>query len=145
MSDYLRQIVFHHPAIDNHAHPLLKNDGSLDFTGAISEARGGALKDASTSLAAMRAARQLAPLYGIEEDVPEWSTVLEARRNAETEEVRWTCFQAARIQCLLLDDGLGDASACEDVRFHDRFTSSPSKRIVRIEVIAEVSILPISL
>jgi hypothetical protein len=109
MTDTLRHLVLTYPAIDNHAHPLLVDDSTLDFTGAISEARGDALPAAYTSLAAMRAAHQLGPLYG---------------------------FQAARLQCLLLDDGL--PGKCESIPSHDQYTISPSKRIVRIEVVAEV-------
>ncbi|CAK5267573.1 unnamed protein product [Mycena citricolor] len=41
-------------------------------------------------------------------------------------------------QCLLLDDGLGGVEEyAEDFRWHDRYTTSPTKRIVRVEVVAE--------
>jgi hypothetical protein len=138
MSDNLRHLVLTFPAIDNHAHPLLVDDSTIDFTGAISEARGDALPAAHTSLAAMRAARQLGPLYGLEEVNPDWEALLEARRSKahEKADIRDACFQAARIQCLLLDDGL--PGECESIPFHDQYAISPSKRIVRIENVAEV-------
>jgi hypothetical protein len=138
MTDTLRHLVLTYPAIDNHAHPLLVDDSTLDFTGAISEARGDALPAAYTSLAAMRAAHQLGPLYGLEQVDPTWESLLEARRSLPNEksEIRDACFQAARLQCLLLDDGL--PGKCESIPSHDQYTISPSKRIVRIEVVAEV-------
>lgn len=137
MSD-LRTLILTYPAIDNHAHPLLVDDSTIDFTGAISEARGDALPAAHTSLAAMRAARQLGPLYGLEEVDPEWEVLLQARKSQASEkaDIRDACFQAARIQCLLLDDGL--PGECESISYHDQYTISPSKRIVRVENIAEV-------
>jgi hypothetical protein len=142
MTDYLRKVAFEYPAIDNHAHPLLIDDSSHDFNGVISEARGPALAQAASGLPALRAARQLGPLYGVEEEAPNWATIVEVRKEAEDmEEVKQTCFEAAKIQCLLLDDGLGTPGQCEPVSAHDRFTRSPSKRIVRVECVAEVPTL----
>ena len=66
----LRDVVFNHPAIDNHAHPLLKEDcrRNLPFEGVISEAQPDAIKGAIRSLPGYRAARQLAELYGLDPD-----------------------------------------------------------------------------
>lgn len=51
------------------------------------------------------------------------------------------CFEPTNIQCILIDDGLGttdDAAKLYDYRSHDRLTHSPTRRIVRVEAIAEV-------
>jgi hypothetical protein len=143
MSEELRKLILTYPAIDNHAHPLLVDDTKADFASAISEARGAALADASTSLSALRAARQLAPLYGIPDPTPSWETILSARnqrvgKEGSKEELREKCFKDAKIQCLLLDDGLDGPGGREDIAIHDQYTSSPSKRLVRVEVIAQV-------
>ena len=50
------------------------------------------------------------------------------------------CMEPSHIQCILFDDGLGGvAEFAEDYRWHDKFTVSPCKRIVRVETLAEVS------
>jgi len=55
----LRDVVFGYPAIDNHAHPLLKEEHRQDlpFEGVISEAQSNAAKDAVHSLPGYRATR----------------------------------------------------------------------------------------
>ncbi|OBZ74438.1 Protein fluG [Grifola frondosa] len=42
-----------------------------------------------------------------------------------------------RIQCILIDDGLGSAWTLHHYKWHDQFTTSPTKRIVRVEIVAE--------
>ncbi|TFY78238.1 hypothetical protein EWM64_g5773 [Hericium alpestre] len=51
-SETLRRVCFFHPAIDNHAHPLLTaaNRAAVPFEGLVSEAEGAALADAPKSL-----------------------------------------------------------------------------------------------
>ena len=60
----LRDVVSNYPAIDNHAHPLLKEERrrNLPFKGVISEAQTDAVGDPIHSLPAYRAARKLAEL-----------------------------------------------------------------------------------
>ena len=47
------------------------------------------------------------------------------------------CFKATKIRCILMDDGLGSPLNMEGYQWHDQFTTSKTKRIVRIEVVAE--------
>lgn len=43
---------------------------------------------------------------------------------------------------MLLDDGLGGVEEfAEGYAQHDRFTTSPTKRIVRVEIVAEVRLV----
>lgn len=48
-------------------------------------------------------------------------------------------YNVARLYCILIDDGLGDAAKlCETLKWHDQFTKAKTKRIVRVEVLAQV-------
>jgi len=137
----LRQVTFTYPAIDNHCHPLLKEShrDAIRFDSLLSEAQGAALtEDAAHSLAGYRATKQLSELYGGSSDRYTWKEIKEHRTGREYDELCRRNFKPANIQCLLIDDGLGGAEeTCERYTWHDQFTSSPSKRIVRVEVIAE--------
>lgn len=142
----LRKVTFAYPAIDNHCHPLLQESHRDDvpFDGVLSEARGAALtEDAVHSLAGYRATKQLSQLYGGSPDRHTWEQIREHRTGREYDELCRRSFEPANIQCLLIDDGLGGVEEmCESYTWHDQFTSSPSKRIVRVEVIAEVGFSP---
>lgn len=146
----LVRVAFNYPAIDNHAHPLLKAEhrNALDFEGLISEATGPALtEDAVHTLACYRATQQLGKLYRLSGE-PTWEAIKQTRQNAEYEALCRACMGPTRIQCILLDDGLGGTDSeldgpgdmAEGYKWHDQFTGSPSKRIVRVEVLAEVRI-----
>ena len=92
------------------------------------------------SLAGYRATKQLSQLYGGSPDRYTWEGIKEHRTGREYDELCRRNFEPSNIQCLLIDDGLGGVEEmCERYTWHDQFTSSPSKRIVRVEVIAEVS------
>ena len=138
----LRDIVFNYPAIDNHAHPLLKEEHrrTLAFEGAISEAGPNAIQDAVHSLPGYRATRQLAELYGLDPGA-DWE---EIKRHRDTLEYHQLCdmnMKRSRIQCLLLDDGLrGVREMANDLNWHGRFTNNSVYRLVRIETVAEVRI-----
>jgi hypothetical protein len=139
MSASLRDIVFNYPTIDNHAHPLLKEEHrqSLPFEGLISEARPNAMGDVVHSLPGYRATRQLAELYGLNPDT-DWE---EIKRHRDTLEYGQLCnmnMQRSGIQCLLLDDGLEGQGMANDLSWHGRFTNSSVYRLVRIEVVAQV-------
>ncbi|KIM37912.1 hypothetical protein M413DRAFT_30568 [Hebeloma cylindrosporum] len=133
-----------HPAIDNHAHPLLRSSArfALPFEGVISEAGGDvALKgDARYTLACFRATRQLARLFGLgeeEEDVS-WEDVKRHRDRMDYEELCGVCFGGAGVEVVLMDDGLGGVEEMgEGLRWHDRFVKGRTRRIVRVEVEAE--------
>jgi hypothetical protein len=127
-----------HPAIDNHAHPLLRSScrSELPFEGVISEAEGAALtEDATHTLACFRTTRQLARLFGLGEDAS-WEDVKRHRDGMDYEELCRVCFE---IEVILIDDGLGVREMAEGYQWHDRFTKGRTRRIVRVEVEAEVS------
>jgi hypothetical protein len=133
-------ILRDYPAIDNHAHPLLtaKNRDRLPFEGLTSEAAGAALEDAVYTLAHSAARRDLALLYGLPPHAS-WEDVKKNRAERSYDELCRLCFKKAKIQCILIDDGLGGVKEMADgYQRHDKYTTSPTRRIVRVEVIAEV-------
>jgi hypothetical protein len=138
----LGQTTFTYPAIDNHAHPLLseKNRGAFPLEGIISEASGNALmRDSRSTLASYRATAQLSKLFGLKGGEHTWDALKNKRDDTNYVDLCNMCFRPTGIQCILLDDGLGGvASFAESNKWHDQFTTSPSKRIVRIETEAEV-------
>jgi hypothetical protein len=130
------------PAIDNHAHPLLRAEmrHKIPFEGVVSEAEGKALlEDAPQTLACFRATKQLARLYGLEDDNVTWEYIKGHRATLNYTELCKLCFKESGIECILIDDGLtGTESLAEEYKWHDKFISGKTKRIVRIEVVAEV-------
>lgn len=138
----LARVALTYPAIDNHAHPLLAEiyRDVYPFEGLISEASPGLglSHDATTTLACYRATLQLAKLFGTNSE--QWEEIKQIRSTIDYQTLCRLCFQPTRIQCLLLDDGLGGvAQYAESYRWHDRLVQSPTKRIVRVEMLAEVS------
>ena len=136
----LSHLISSFPAIDNHAHALLKieNRDAIPFEGLISEATGPALtEDAIHSLACYRATAQLGALFGLGKDA-NWEDVKRRRKELDYDQLCRLCMEPTRIQCILIDDGLGVRDMVYDYKWHDRYTGSPTKRIVRIEVVAQV-------
>ncbi|KAI6035768.1 amidohydrolase 2 [Pisolithus marmoratus] len=144
----LAQAAFAYPAIDNHAHPILteQHRDAFPFEGVYSEAVGTALTDDSVhTLACYRSAFQLAKLYGLKSGEDDWEAVKKKRASLDYAQLCKTCMQPSGIQCILIDDGLsGDHDLAEGYRWHDQFTFSPTKRIVRIEVEAENMLLDLA-
>jgi hypothetical protein len=141
MTDLLARTAFTFPCIDNHAHPLLKaeNRSSIPFEGLVSEAEGDALAhDAIYTLACFRATAQLSTLFGLAHDHHTWSDVKAARDQFEYDDLCRMCLEPTRIQCILIDDGLGGSDLAESYSWHDKFTRNATKRIVRIETLAQV-------
>ena len=136
----LAKAAFNYPAIDNHAHPLLAEShrNHVIFDGLLSEAQGDALKESVNTLASFRATKQLSKLFGCEDD---WGVVNGTRDRLEYETLCQRCFAPTGIQCLLIDDGLDGGRISADITWHDRFTENPSRRIVRIETVAQVVFL----
>jgi len=133
--------AFTHPAIDNHAHPLLRaqSRNALPFEGSISEAEGEALiKDAVHTLACLRATRQLAKLFGLAEHAS-WEDIKAHRASMDYMDLCKLCFKDTNIQCILIDDGLGVPGLSEDYRWHNQLTPTATRRIVRVEIVAEVT------
>ncbi|KAI1340385.1 glutamine synthetase [Xylariaceae sp. FL0016] len=125
------------PIIDNHAHPLLKpeNMNKHPLLTIATEANGEALEDTWSSLAHIRAVKQLAHVLKCE---PTWEAVassIEQKRKTSPE--AWTRKCMEGIETILVDDGLGTPSEFETYAWHDSFTTSKCKRIVRIESVAE--------
>ena len=134
----LRKTVRTCPIIDNHAHNLLrphqlKHHNLLTIT---TEAEGAALEDAPKSLAHLRASRQLCRLYELPLGA-EWDTILNKRKellDRDADALVERCLEGTHT--ILIDDGLGDNSTVEPYSWHNKYTTSPCKRIVRIEAIA---------
>ncbi|KAH0834001.1 amidohydrolase 2 [Lanmaoa asiatica] len=137
----LASAVLAYPAIDNHAHPLLteKHRNAFPLEGIISEASGDALThDSRYTLASYRATAQLSKLLGSKGGEPTWDALKNRREDTDYVDLCNMCFKPTGIQCILLDDGLGGvADLAETCEWHDQFTTSPSKRLVRIETEAE--------
>ncbi|KAI0651348.1 amidohydrolase-domain-containing protein [Trametes meyenii] len=135
----LSHVVFSYPAIDNHAHAFLREEyrDSVPFEGLITEASGEkALQDATYTFACFRATTQLAKLYGLSPDA-DWEAVKQHRRQLPYEALCRMCMEPTRIQLILIDDGLGGGEKMYPYGWHDQFTPSKTKRIVRIEALAE--------
>ncbi len=106
----LRALVRDCPVIDNHGHNLLRPSGqkSADLLTITTEASGVALRDTPTTLAHIRALRQLRRLYDLPDDA-DWAALL-AKRNSileqehETDSFYRKCFGGT--QTILIDDGL---------------------------------------
>ncbi|KAL2867043.1 extracellular developmental signal biosynthesis protein FluG [Aspergillus lucknowensis] len=135
----LRQLIQTHPLIDNHAHNILSRAAASDYTKypleqIVSEAQGIALTNATSTLPFHRAAFQLATLYNCSSY--DWDQLKAARNELverDYESLIRRCLEGTHA--LLLDDLLTDQDV-EPFDWHDRFTGSPSKRIVRIEAVA---------
>ncbi|KAG5915714.1 hypothetical protein E4U42_007926 [Claviceps africana] len=134
----LRRLIDATPIIDNHAHPLL-NVNHIDkhpLLAIVSEAHGEALASSRTSLAHIRAAKQLSHELGCDESWHAVQDAMQKQRASEAEYERWTRRCLSGIECVLVDDGLDNEDTVEPCGFFDRFTPSPSKRILRVEHVA---------
>ena len=135
--DLLREAIKTTPIIDHHAHNLLLpgEQNKHPLLSMTTEAEGLALEHTPSTLAHMRAVRQLAEVLDYD---PDWQMVqaeLERKRQSVGSDI-WAkrCFEG--IETVLIDDGL-DQDIVHPYEWHDRLTRSPCKRIVRIEKVAE--------
>ncbi|KAL8786202.1 MAG: hypothetical protein Q9195_008321 [Heterodermia aff. obscurata] len=132
----LRTAVKMTPIIDHHAHNLLLSS-ELEAHSMLSittEATGSAIDQTTSTLAHLRAVRQLANILNCEDS---WNSVqahLAAKRELGDDSWEKYCFRG--IETVLIDDGL-DAETVHSYQWHDRLTRSGCKRIVRIEKVAE--------
>ncbi|KAL2354279.1 developmental protein-like protein fluG [Cryomyces antarcticus] len=136
--DDLRTVIRTCPVIDNHAHNLLRPTelGTYAFETITTEAHGEALKDTFKSLSHIRAARQLRELYGCDA-AASWDEVVAKRAQVLKDDSNGLikrCLEGTH--CILMDDGL-DADTVHEYDWHDQFTTSKTKRIVRIESVAQ--------
>ncbi|KAF1946528.1 developmental protein-like protein fluG [Clathrospora elynae] len=137
--DQLRHVANNYPIIDNHAHSLIISThlDMIPFETITTEAQGRALRDTFKSLPHLRAAKQLRQLYECEEDA-DWEDTLEQRIEwfrSDPERLHYRCFEG--VHALLIEDGLAGPEKFHPYDYHDRYTKAPSKRIVRIEAVAE--------
>ena len=132
----LYSAIYTTPIIDQHAHNLLvaSQIGSYDLLQITTEAHGLALKNAKSTLAHLRAVKNLSEVLKCDST---WSAVLSAiDKERQKPDDAWArrCFEG--IETVLVDDGL-DPSNVHPYQWHDRLTRTPCKRILRIERIAE--------
>ena len=134
--DSLLEAIETTPIIDHHAHNLLTaaNINTYDSLTITTEAHGPALKQTPSTLAHLRAVKDLAQVLECE---PTWEAVqkaIELKRKDPDDAWSRRCFQG--IETALIDDGL-DPSNVHPYDWHNRLTRSKCKRIVRIERIVE--------
>ena len=125
--DKLLEAIHQTPIIDHHAHNLLLPTelAQHPLLSITSEAAGPALEHAKSTLAHIRAVKQLAQTLGCE---PTWEAVearIEEERGKKHDVWAKRCFQG--IETVLIDDGL-DESTVFPYAWHDRkFTSTTRK------------------
>ena len=138
--------IRHYPVIDNHAHNLLLPHESekKEVISITTEAYGDALHATNTSLSHLRALTHLRTLYGCGHET-DWEGILKIRKQwlqERPDELVRKCLNG--IYAILMDDGIGGAKGPQSVHhfsWHDQYTQQPTKRIVRIETLAETCIL----
>lgn len=120
------------PLIDNHTHQIGVGYSHFGLRAAFTEAGGDAQNDVVHTLIWKRSLRELGKLL----NVPATEDAIIARR-AEMGEDAYTTLLLGRTNTaqLLVDDGL--YGPMHDLSWHDQFTKTPTKRIVRLERLAE--------
>jgi hypothetical protein len=137
--DQLRHVALNFPIIDNHGHNLIlpTYTDTIPFESITTEAQGRALRDTFKSLSHLRAAKQLRQLYECGEDA-DWEDILEQRvewLRSDPQRLHQRCFEG--VHAILVDDGLADPKTVYPYDSHDEYLEASSKRIVRIEMVAE--------
>ncbi|KAJ9156503.1 Protein fluG [Pleurostoma richardsiae] len=132
----LVRVIRSTPIVDVHAHPLLKPEALSrhPLMSITTEASGDAIHAAATSLAHLRGVKQLSQVLGCGQTWEEVVTAVEQRRIEDYEDWISVCLDG--IETILIDDGLDNADDVQDFPWHDSFTRSGCKRIVRIESVA---------
>ncbi|KAJ2901220.1 hypothetical protein MKZ38_002126 [Zalerion maritima] len=125
------------PIIDNHAHPLLRPSALSrhPLMSLTTEASDDAIHSTWSSLAHIRATKQLATVLQCD---PNWESVvncIEKKRFEFAEDWVVQCLEG--IESILIDDGLDGEDDAYEYDWHDSFTRSKCKRIVRIEKVAQ--------
>lgn len=124
------------PIIDNHAHPLLKPDALAKhpLLSLTTEASGDAIHAAPTSLSHLRGIKQLAHVLDCAQTWEAVVAAIEQRRIVEYDDWISECLDG--VETILVDDGLDNVDDVYDYSWHNSFTRSACKRIVRIEAVA---------
>ncbi|KAL2023766.1 hypothetical protein VTK56DRAFT_1033 [Thermocarpiscus australiensis] len=134
--DAVARAIRNTPIIDNHAHPLLKSEAlsKHPLLAITTEATGDAIDSATTSLPHLRAVRQLATVLSCGFT---WESVVAAIEQKRLDSLEdWTAECLAGIETILVDDGLDNEEDAHPYPWHDDYTRSRCKRIVRIEKVA---------
>lgn len=133
----LARAIRNTPIIDNHAHPLLKLEALAKhpLLSITSEAHNSdAVNSAIHSLPHLRAVRQLSELLKCNNT---WEDVVAAIEQKRIDfPLEWTAQCLEGIETLLLDDGLDNEDDAQDMVWHNDYTRTQCKRIVRIEKVA---------
>jgi glutamine synthetase len=130
--DFIRNVLWTTPIIDNHARPLLKvdhlNKHPLPIIAA--GANGGALDDSHTTFSRVQAINQLAKKLDCEhtKEAVEFS-VNKRRKDYDG----WTRECLSGIQCILMEDEVECIEEAHKYRYFDNYTPSRSKRVLTIE------------
>jgi hypothetical protein len=95
-------------------------------------------KDALHAPPCLRATRQLAKLFGLDRNAS-WEDIKAHRASLDYMDLCNLCFKDTNIQSIFIDDGLSDSDLVEGYRWHDQLTPNVSTRIVRAEIVAEVT------
>ncbi|KAH6840732.1 hypothetical protein B0I37DRAFT_315945 [Chaetomium sp. MPI-CAGE-AT-0009] len=124
------------PIIDHHAHPIFKLEAlnKKPLLAITTEARDDAIDSATTSLPHLRAVRQLASVLGCGYTWESVVAAIEEKRLDCPED--WTADCLFGIETILVDDGLDTEDNANAYSWHDDYTRSKCKRIVRIEKVA---------
>ncbi|KAK7722340.1 hypothetical protein SLS64_000877 [Diaporthe eres] len=124
------------PIIDNHAHPLLKPEALAKYPliSITTEASGDAIHAAFTSLSHLRGVKQLAHVLDCAQTWEAVVAAIEQRRLEDYDDWISECLDG--IETILVDDGLDAPDDAYDYEWHNSFTRSGCKRIVRIETVA---------
>ncbi|PHU05595.1 hypothetical protein BC332_26417 [Capsicum chinense] len=112
--------------VDTHAHNIVALDSNIPFLSCFSEAKEDDTNDFKISL------KEIAELYGSKLSL---DAVQESRQHLGLESSAKTCFKAARISTLLIDDGL-ELDKKHDIKWHEQFAPKVG-RILRIEDVAK--------
>lgn len=134
--DAVARAIRNTPIIDHHAHPLLKAEalGKHPLLAITTEANGDAIDSATTTLPHLRAIRQLASVLRCGYTWEAVVAAIEEKRLEYPED--WTADCLFGIETILIDDGLDGEEDANTYSWHDDYTRSRCKRIVRIEKIA---------
>lgn len=132
----LRRTIYSTPIIDHHAHPLLNSSSITKYPllSISTEAHGDAINATQSSLAHIRAVKQLSGILGCDATWEAVSAALESKQAGDYQ--AWVRRCLSGIESVLVDDGFSNAAEVEQYNHFDNFTRSPSKRIVRIEHVA---------
>lgn len=135
--DDLIVAIHNTPIIDNHCHPLLKpsTQGKYSRLTITTEAHGDAMNDTMSSLAHIRAVNQLSSIFKCPATWADVSAAIDHESLKPGDVWAKRCFEG--IEILLIDDGLDGIKDVFDYEWHGRLTRQKSKRIVRIEKVAE--------